>query len=85
MACEYRRFLPAGLAAGVVGLTLALVAAWGAPAPEKVAQARTRPSSPARAGSAATTGARPLVKPSDEPNLLFLFTDQVVGYIQPCG
>ena len=85
MACEYRRFLPAGLVAGVVALTLALVAAWGAPAPEKVAQAQPLPSSQGTANTVGTTGARPLVKPSDEPNLLFLFTDQVVGYIQPCG
>ncbi len=85
MACEYRRFVPIGLVVGVVALTLALVAAWGAPAPEKVAQAQTLPASQGTASTAGTSGARPLVKPSDEPNLLFLFTDQVVGYIQPCG
>ncbi|MEE8537298.1 MAG: hypothetical protein V3S71_04775 [Acidobacteriota bacterium] len=85
MACEYRRFLSTGLVAGVVAVTLALVAAWGAPASGKGLQAQNRPPSPATVGSAATTGKRVLVKPSDEPNLLFLFTDQVVGYIQPCG
>ncbi|MEE9219797.1 MAG: hypothetical protein V3U98_12095 [Acidobacteriota bacterium] len=72
------------LAALAVG-TLAVVGAWGQPgdpaASPKLAQAARRP---AQTRPAPTLG-RPRVKPSEPPHLMLFFTDQVVGYIQPCG
>jgi hypothetical protein len=88
MTREYRGFLRPGLLAGASAATLALVVAWGAPPSEKTARAQTEPPAPVAprsANEATKTNAPPLVKPSETPHLLLLFTDQVVGYIQPCG
>jgi len=88
MICNYRRFLGAGLLAGASAVTLALVAAWGAPPPDEAARVQTRPAAPvapAPTPEATSASQPPLVKASEKPNLLLLFTDQVEGYIQPCG
>jgi hypothetical protein len=59
--------------------SLALLAAVFAGAAEK------SPAPPATQPAAAQEAPRQRVKPSDPPDLTLLFTDQVVGYINPCG
>ena len=47
--------------------------------------AETPPPQPATQPAAAQEAPKQRVKPSDPPHLTLLFTDQVVGYINPCG
>jgi hypothetical protein len=50
------------------------------PTPQPAAAPQSAP-----APEGAPAAVRERVKPSDRPHLGLFFTDQVVGYIQPCG
>jgi hypothetical protein len=43
------------------------------------------PAQPATQPAAPEEAPKQRIKPSDPPHLTLLFTDQVVGYINPCG
>jgi hypothetical protein len=65
------------LATGALGAALLSGAAEIPPAGPQ-AQPETQP-------AAAVEAPKQRVKPSEPPDLTLLFTDQVVGYINPCG
>lgn len=67
-----------GLVLALGAMALALVVARAAQSEPVGAAAQAAPADPA-------APARQRVKPSDPPHLGLFFTDQVVGYIQPCG
>lgn len=76
MARRYRLF---ALLPALGALAVALMTAPSAEPPPAAPETQ-----PAQAGTA-PAAAKPRVKPSDPPHLGLFFTDQVVGYIQPCG
>jgi len=66
-----------------VAATFVLVAAWSAEPPSAPEPSPT--AAPATQPGADAAAPRQRIKPSDPPHLGLFFTDQVVGYIQPCG
>lgn len=62
---------------GFVAIVAGIVALLAAAAENPPAQPATQP--------AAEEAPKQRIKPSDPPHLTLLFTDQVVGYINPCG
>ena len=82
MATVWGAQAPPGTAGAAVSAAVqtAPAAPQAAPAAPAVQSAPALPGAPAMAPAGG-----PRVKPSDPPHLVLFFTDQVIGYIQPCG